>query len=279
MQQSSSERETTLTLESIDKFRNLLSAKGLSDNTALAYGKDIKAFLESCDGFLSTIDFSSCATYWLRMSRRTLAPSTVNRRLSSLKSFAKVMHLDSHELDDYKTPKPLKANPHPLPEGVTGVVRMIEATDNLEHRVLVALCGLCGLRISETLTIRASSIDSHTLTLTVTGKGDKTRRVPISDAAWTILEEAYCRSFLDDDRAFVGIGNRSARRTVTSLGRRADLVRRVASHDLRATFATNLLQKGVNLRIIQELLGHSSIAVTEAYLGVTNDEMKAAVNL
>ena len=233
---------------------------------------------KSCDGYFSRMDFASSATYWLRMSRRTLAPSTVNRRLSSLKAYARVFQLQ-HDLDNYKTPKPLKANPHPLPEGVAGVRRMIQATDNLEHRVLVALCGLCGLRISETLTIRASSIDPHTQTLTVTGKGDKTRRVPISDAAWEILEEAYCRSFLDEDRAFVGIGNRSARRTVTSLGRRAGLVRRVASHDLRATFATNLLKKGVNLRIIQELLGHSSIAVTEAYLGVTNDEMKAAVNL
>lgn len=254
----------------------------MANNTVLAYTKDLKAFLTSCDGHFTDTDFAEFATYWLSSSRKTLSSSTVSRHLSSLKVFARWAGLSEAELTQYRPPTPMKANPHPIPEGISGVFKMINAADPYfpEHKVLIVLCGLLGLRISEALSIRASSIDPHTKNLVVRGKGDKTRKVPISDQAWEgWLYDAYVTSYVHDDRPFVNIGNRSARRTVTSLGRRAGLSRRIASHDLRATFATNLLRSGVNVRIIQELLGHSSIAVTQIYLGVTDDELRAAVNL
>jgi site-specific recombinase XerD len=272
------EMETPIyTIESIDKFRSYLSARGLSDNTVLSYTKDVRAFLESCDGWLSQEDFASCAAYWLSTNRKHLAPKTIGRHLCSLKAFAKWGDIPN-DLNTYRAPVALKANPHPLPEGIEGVKRMIAVTENPEHQALVALCGLAGLRISETLTIRASSIDIHIMVLTVRGKGDKTRTIPISPALWDVIEDSYYKSLLrDNDSTFVKISNRSSRKVVTSLGRRAGIGRRVASHDLRATFATTVYENTKNLRIVQELLGHSSVAITETYLGVTSDSLRKAV--
>ena len=272
-------RVKTITLESIEQFHSSLSERGLAQNTMQAYRTDLRTFLESCDGHVSAADFKSCASYWLNQSRKTLSTSTTLRRLCSLRAFAKWAGFKDN-LDDYRSPAKPPHKPHPIVEGMPGVIRMLDSAEDHEWqaRALITLCGMCGLRIGEALTIRASSINTGNMMLTVRGKGDKTRRVAISAEAWAVLNEAYCRSLLRDDVPLVGIGYRVARRTVTALGRRARLMRRVASHDLRATFATDLMNKGVNLRIIQELLGHASLAVTAAYLGVTDTQLHEAVN-
>jgi site-specific recombinase XerD len=156
---------------------------------------------------------------------------------------------------------------------------MISAAKWENQKALVALLGFCGLRVAEALAVRPSHFDLNDMELVVRGKGDKTRRLPVSEEAWEFLLMPTTRAFCANDTEIVGIQDRAARALITRLGIKAGLSRRVSSHDLRATFATAVYDKTLDQRVVQELLGHSSGEQTELYIGVSRAKMKAAVEL
>jgi site-specific recombinase XerD len=156
---------------------------------------------------------------------------------------------------------------------------MIAAARNPKQGSLVALCGLCGLRIAESLSVRPSHFNFTDLTLSVRGKGDVTRIIPVSDEAWEVLFPAVSQAFITGDNPpIIDFKDRFARSLITKLGERAGLSRRVASHDLRATFATAVYNATLDQRLVQELLGHASGNTTEIYIEVALKSKKAAVN-
>lgn len=181
-------------------------------------------------------------------------------------------------LDEFSLPAPGPVVPHPLPEGMSGVDRLIEVATNEHQRALVALCGYCGLRVAEAIAVRPSHFNRDERTLTVRGKGDKTRVVPVSNAAWSVLEMAYYRTLLaGDNDTLVGLQDAYARRIITILGKRAGLSRNISSHDLRATFGTTVYERKKDIRLVQLLLGHQSSVTTEGYIGVNFSKMRDAV--
>lgn len=276
-----SQQVTTVTPEVIDRFRSSLFVKGKMENTVKAYTTDLRVFLnQACPDLEVTRDeFEELGATWLTMNRRKVSAKTTGRRLTSLRAFARWAGWGL-VLEDYSAPDPGKGTPHPIPEGIEGVHRLIEVAKVETHQVLIALCGLCGCRISEALSIRPSDIDIQKMVLTIRGKGDKTRRVPISDTAWLTIQNTVLRRMIaGTDEVLVPMYERHARKVVTNLGERAGLTRHISSHDLRATFATAVFDKTLNVRIVQDLLGHSSSTQTEVYIGVKFAEMREAVQL
>lgn len=180
---------------------------------------------------------------------------------------------------EYSSPTVPKGIPHPLPEGIEGVYRLIEATPDENRKALIALCGLCGLRVAEALAVKPCDFDLNNMLLTVRGKGDKTRYIPISAKAWTVLQFPVTRAFCNGGLEVVGIKDRFARRVITSLGVKAGLRRSISSHDLRATFGTAVYDQTKDIRVVQELLGHASVTTTELYTGVTQAALRKAVEL
>lgn len=164
-----------------------------------------------------------------------------------------------------------------MPEGVSGVHRLIDAANHQNHKTLVALCGLVGLRVAEALSVRGNDFNLLEMSLTIRGKGDKTRIVPISESAWNVMALSVAHSRLEENQPIVGLKDRFARRVITELGVRAGLQRHISSHDLRATFATAVYDKCLDQRVVQELLGHSSGQTTEVYIGRSADQMRSAV--
>lgn len=157
---------------------------------------------------------------------------------------------------------------------------MIQVATLDKHKCLVGLCGLAGLRVSEARSIRPSNIDLSRRVLTVRGKGDKTRQVPISDELWDILFHRVMDVFGEgQDGPLVDMKDRFSRALITDLGVRAGLRRAVASHDLRATFATEVYNKTLDLRLVQDLLGHSSADQSSLYTGRSDDQLREGVNL
>lgn len=135
-----------------------------------------------------------------------------------------------------------------------------------------------GLRVAEALSVRGYDFDLERMTLTVRGKGDKERIVPVNEPAWDALVMPVARSIMAGGvEPVVGLKDRFARRVVTELGVKAGLQRHISSHDLRATFATAVYDKSLDQRVVQELLGHSSGQTTEVYIGRTANQMRAAV--
>lgn len=274
----STTKATMLSLESIDRFRVSLSARGKSDNTASAYATDLRVFLTEIDQeSIQKDDYEETAENWLTGNRKRIALKTTSRRLTSVRAFAKWAGWPA-ALVEYAAPHPVPGVPHPLPEGPDGVRRMAEVARTCQQRALVALCGFVGLRISEALNVKVEDIRG--MELRVLGKGEKVRYVPISSEAWGLMAEAVTTSFLEGGTdPVIPIADRVARSNVTQMGRRANLARAVSSHDLRATFATAVYDKTKDMRLVQELLGHSSVETTQIYVGVKRAALRDAVEL
>lgn len=192
--------------------------------------------------------------------------------MNTVKSFAKFAGC-GEILKDFSAPKPAKAKPHPLKGGVRSVMAMCEASGNTHTKALFALQGLLGLRVSEARSIKPEHFDLIRMTLTVRGKGDKERIVPVTRTAWMYIDPAYSRASVEGGR-LVELSDRGARKAVTAMGQRLDFDRPISSHDLRATCATELLNRTGNIRAAQELLGHSSVTTTEIYTDVSQDDIR-----
>lgn len=268
--------ETTLTLESIDRFRNWCIGRGLAENSVKGYTTDLRMLLRHYDLTEIPSDlFQLYGTKWLNETRAQAAPKTTGRRLTSLKVFAKYAKWEN-ELGEYRAPKPSKSRAKPLPERLEGLIRMEQAASNYEQQAMVAATGYVGLRIGEALACHIDWFDLRRMLLTVRGKGDKERIVPISPRAWEGLQVAYIHA-MQEDGYLIGYEDRAARKALTMLGRKAGISVHVSSHAMRATYATIMSENGVPIRVIQELLGHASMNTTEVYTEVTSKALHMAV--
>ena len=263
--------ETILTPASIEAFQKSLTVRSVSSQTMKAYLTDLKMLQQwVSDSGVQVKDFEELAASWLNATRAEMSPATTKRRASSLKAFAR--HLGNPNLlAEYRSPQTSLPRPSPLSEGRDGIMRMIRHAPTPQVAALVALQGLMGLRVAEARGVTARSFNWHEGSLTVRGKGDKERVIPVPDYIQYILQDACERA---GDGPIVSISDRGARAAITRLGRQVGLSRPVSSHDLRATFATEMLRKTGNLRLVQELLGHANSKSTEFYTLVTLDDMR-----
>jgi site-specific recombinase XerD len=257
-----------------------LYGTGRSENTARAYSSDLRVFRDFLGADISLSDLEEKAMSWLNKGREIqLSQKTTVRRLTSLKAYAKWAG-HGEILGEYSAPPTTRALPHPIPEGMAGVLRMVQAARLPKHRALVVLGGMVGCRVAESLSVRPRDFDTRERILTIRGKGDKSRVVPVSAHAWDTLIPAYLdAACVSSGSPLVSIGDRSARQIITSLGERAGLSRHVTSHDLRATYATWVYDKTQDLRLVQELLGHSSPNTTQTYTQIIMAKMREAVEL
>lgn len=265
--------ETTVTTDSIERFQRSLSARGRAKNTVRARGADLREFLEHA-GDHPLDEYEDHALDFLNHIREEKAASTVRRYLGTLRVFGRWCGLRD-PLADYLAPTPAKPQPHPLPEGLDGVTAMLNLARSHNHKNLVALTGLVGLRVGEAVTVTTDDVDTIERTIYVRGKGDRARIVPLSDRVLRVL--AHRLRHPNPDGRLVPLHERTARKVITRLGERAGLARTVASHDMRATFATEAYRKSKDLRAVQELVGHADSRTTEVYTQVTMDSMRSAL--
>jgi len=252
----------------IDRF---LESGGLSDSTRRAYASDLRAFaawLEERGLELEDVDVRVLADWVtaLGSGRGRLAPSTIARRLSAVRSLLRFTYGPARVPDAALAPRRTRR----LPEApkTTEIEALLElaggnAPLELRNRALLELLYSGGLRSSEAVGLDLSDVDFEREVVHVHGKGGKERVVPLGE------EAAYRLSlYLRDARPALARGAESAV-FLSAHGRRLDTstVRRILRHPhrLRHAFATHLLEGGADLRVIQELLGHSSLSTTQVY--------------
>ena len=277
----STARATTLSPDSIVRFQRSLSARGMSANTVAAYSTDLRTLLnDSPTSSVERLDFEEVATEWLNRYVTKMSPKTSRRRLTSLRAFVKWAgwEEDMYDLFSYKSPEDVAPQPHPLPEGIDGVHKLIEDARKPHHKALVAQCGLVGMRVSEALAADASWYDFNQMQVRILGKGNKTRFVPISDAAFEAITPAFLMAYASGGK-LVTISDRSARMYITRAGDRLGFKRSISSHDLRATFATAVYDKTKDMNVVRQLLGHSSVETTQVYVGTEKSALRGAVEL
>ncbi len=252
----------------IDRF---LSNPGLGESTRRAYAADLRDFgrwLDADGRDLEAVDARALAAYTTELgrARRGLAPTTVARRLSAVRSFMRFTLGRDRVPEAALTPR----RPRRLPDApkLTEIEALVDAIDDrsplgLRNRALLEVTYSCGLRSAEVVGIDLADVDLDRETLHVHGKGDKERLVPLGEEAGWLLA-----TYLRDGRPALVRGATDAV-FLSARGRRLDtsVLRRLVPnpHRLRHAYATHLLEGGADLRTIQELLGHSSLSTTQVY--------------
>lgn len=254
-----------------------LKIRGFSDKTVQAYLLHNRKFLEFArkkPDEVSEADIKSYLAYLLAELRQK--PASVNLKLSSLKFFYEKI-LKRNIFANIQPPKSEKKIPTVLTK--REVKNILEATKNIKHRLLIEMIYSSGLRVSEAVSLKIDDLDIHErMGMVKSGKGKKDRYIILSQQ---LIE--HLTSYLasrDDKNPFVfhirnrHIGVRHAQGIVKEAASQAGIKKRVFCHALRSSFATHLLEAGTDIRIIQELLGHSNLATTERYTKVSPEQLK-----
>jgi len=203
---------------------------------------------------------------------------TIRRRKASILALKEYLGFEGDVLKRYKLPAVPTAEAHPLPNREHDLNKMLAACDTDEKRALVALLGCEGLRMHEALELKDSHIDLSGLSISVWGKGQKLRVIPVTNRAFTFLAPQIIAVQISGRERLINYSDRGARSFITELGVRAGISRPVASHDLRATFATVLYKQTRDITLLQRWLGHADVNTTMRYIGMTFDEMRESGN-
>lgn len=174
----------------------------------------------------------------------------------------------------YFVDRPKRDKTLPIVLNIEEITAMIKVTTNIKHKLIIMFAYSSGLRLNEIISVRLSDIDRERLQLKVNqSKGRKDRYTILSGKLLSVLD-VYLDEYAPDDLIFTGVGgkaysDKSVQEVVKNAAKKAGLIKDVTPKTLRHSFATHLLENGVDLRYIQELLGHSSSKTTEIYTHVT----------
>ena len=259
--------------------------KGLSQNTIDAYRRDLSDFAQSIED-IKSISRMTINSYVRTLRERKLAPTSVIRKDASLRGFFNWATssgiLDKNPAATLEQPK----TPQRLPK-VVSVKEIDEMLHNnltpLEH-VIMELLYSCGLRVSELVNLKINDIDLSSKYVRCFGKGSKERIIPIGEQAKFVIKEFLpTRDFLikkfglttknlliKDNGKFV------TRQDIYSfIHNQGKLIHKnISPHTLRHSFATHLLENGADLRVVQELLGHSDVSTTQLYTHISKKRLK-----
>ena len=276
----------------VTQFLSYLSIeKNFSSHTNRAYQIDLGQYLEFLLDRKGGKDISRVKREDIRdfigyLLKYGYEKSSVARKLSSLKSFYKFLNrrkiIITNPVRAIKTPKITKRLPGFLTQYQTQKIFTIVGNDegSLRNRAIIEVLYGAGLRASELINLNIDDIDFHNDVVLVKGKGSKERIVPLGSYAQKAVKEyLVLRKDKNNPAIFLNLqGKRLTTRSVQTIVKR--LVSRVAEashtnpHTLRHSFATHLLERGADLRAIQELLGHSSLSATQIYTHISIERLK-----
>ena len=261
--------------------------KGLSQNTLDAYRRDLENFSDVSEiDDIKSVDRIMINSYVRSLKEKKYAPTSIIRKVASLRGFFKWAYsvgiLDKNPASTLEQPKV----PQRLPK-VISIKEIEELLHNnltpLQH-VIIELLYSCGLRVSELVNLKVSDIDLSSKYVRCFGKGSKERVIPIGETAKQVVKEYLPqRDFLikkhnlDTKRLLILDNGRLITRqdVYTFIHEQGKLIHKnISPHTLRHSFATHLLENGADLRIVQELLGHSDVSTTQLYTHISKKRLK-----
>lgn len=278
----------------VDRFLRFLEAeKNASPHTIKNYRSDLIEFFR----FLgknspSDVNYLAIRRFLAHLKEKDFLRATVSRKLACLKSFFKYLtreHLvTANPASGIATPKRERRLPSFLE--TKEVEHLLEATkgDSWEikrDRAILELLYSSGIRVSELVGLDWNDVDLLSGLIKVRGKGKKERIVPIGSCASDAIKgymsvttvDSEIRSFpLFLNRSKTRLTDRSVRRIILKCAKRAALKKGISPHTLRHTFATHLLDRGADLRSVQELLGHAHLSTTQIYTHVSAKRLREA---
>ncbi|MFH0912698.1 MAG: site-specific tyrosine recombinase XerD [Candidatus Omnitrophota bacterium] len=284
--------------ELVDAFLNYLSVeRGLSRNTIISYREDINTYIS----FLKAahIDTLSSATkdnitnFMLSQKDRGLAANSVARRLAAIKAFYKflvaerILKINPSSL--IESPKLWKKIPETLSANEVNALLSqpnIREKQGIRDRAILETLYATGMRVSEAADLKLDNVNLEVGFLRCFGKGNKERIIPLGRKAIGSIKryiEASRREMLKNresnflflNRFGKRISRQSLWKIIKRYAREARIKKPMKPHILRHSFATHLLERGADLRSVQEMLGHANISTTQIYTHITKERLKA----
>ena len=280
-------------MKMIDDFTDyLLIDKHYSKNTLESYKSDLLRFYDfNRNKKLEDIKKDNIKEYLKFLNDNHLNERSIARNISSLKSFYKYLiisnRIKDNPLDSISLPKLGKKLPNTLSEDEINRLLDIKLIDNYSYRnkAMLELMYATGLRVSELVNLKVYDINLEEAIVKTMGKGSKERIIPIGDYALNALKN-YIYEYRDtllkknvNDYLFLNNHGKQMTRQgffkiIKKLASEQGIERDFSPHTLRHSFATHLLDHGADLRIIQELLGHSDVSTTQIYTHVSNEQLE-----
>jgi integrase/recombinase XerD len=287
-------------LQAVESFLDFLAfEKGYSPHTLAAYRNDLGQFVKYLQDEYSgweEVHKDVIVNYILHLQERGYVPTTVARKIASLKSFYRFMEAEGRIPSDptatLDTPKVGRQLPRALsPEEMEKLLAEPAKEDGakaLRDSAILELLYATGMRVSELVSLNLDNVDLERGTVRCVGKGSKERIIPVHDEAVRALEAYLGKGrgkITGGDNAELALflnlrGTRLTRQglwlIVKQYAQAAGIGRDITPHVLRHSFATHVLAGGLNLRQVQELLGHRSISTTQVYTQVTSERRREA---
>lgn len=280
-----------MSLQILSEYLEYLEVeKGLSRNTLDAYRRDLSAFIDFCASLgaqeLTQIQRNHLNSYIFDLREKKYSPASVMRKIASLRGFFKWLCANEICVQNPTLTLEQPKIPRKLPKVMTisEIENIIRHDLNKMQRLIIELLYGCGLRVSELVSLKTNSIDLNASYLRCSGKGSKERLVPLGSKAKEALHNYFeHRDFLvkkhnlDTKTLFIADSGRFLTRQdiynfIHEQGKKIN--KNISPHTLRHSFATHLLENGADLRIVQELLGHSDVSTTQLYTHISKKRLK-----
>ena len=280
--------EEFVNIDIIREFSNYILKKNYSNNTYIAYLNDLYYFYLFVKKDLTLVTEDDIRKYLEYLNEKKEKITSIRRKISSFKTFYKFLYLNNYiDKKDY----PLVKIAYPklekrLPKFIyyNDLLDIIdEATrdsDGVRDRLIIEMLYATGVRVSELVNIKYDDIDFNNRRIRVLGKGNKERIVYYGEYAEDVLKEYIAthdrnrENYLFTNSKGDKITDRGIRYIIDKIMSKLAVKVHVTPHVLRHTFATDMLNNGCDIKVVQELLGHSSLRTTEVYTHVTNERLK-----
>jgi integrase/recombinase XerC len=275
----------------VDNYIEELIRRRFSDFTVKSYKTDLEEFCsflqKNGKNNFSEIDRKDIRSFMGELLSYGYKKSSVSRKLSAIKSFCKFLErnkiIKGNPSVSVKTPKTERPIPSFLSE--EDIRKMLDFSPqgkelDIRNKAILELLYATGIRASELVNLDFSMFDDKSKLLRVYGKGRKERIIPVAKAAFEALNRYISegRGFAEGPLFFSKSGRRLTQRDLQRIVKKSIIkvatLNQMSPHTMRHTFATHLLNRGANLRAVQELLGHESLSTTQIYTHVSVEKLK-----
>jgi integrase/recombinase XerD len=284
--------------ELIDTFLNYLSVeRGLSRNTIQSYRRDLTAYIDFVSSrqvdTLSKIAKKDITNFMMNQKERGIAANSIARRLAAIRMFHRFLSRERISKSDpsslVDSPKLWKKIPDTL--SLNEVEALLAGPDirdrqGVRDKAILETLYATGMRVSEAVNLKKDNVNGEIGFLRCVGKGNKERIIPLGKKAIAAiaryLESSRPRLLKGGPSEFLflsRLGKKLSRQSMWKLIKRyakaARIKKSIKPHTLRHSFATHLLERGADLRSVQEMLGHSNISTTQIYTHINKERLKA----
>lgn len=262
--------------ELLQKIKNELRLRNYSPRTIESYLGCLSDYFKYIKIIKKEPEINLIKRYLLEKQEKRQSSQTINLYLQAIKYFYREVMKNKTEID-IKFAK--TASKLPIVLSRKEIEKMIDSIKNPKHKLLIALSYGAGLRVSEAINLKIKDVNLDEFTIHIKGaKGDKDRISIFSEKLLSQLREVAvsgnANSYVFESNRGGKLDQRSAQKVFENALKKAKIKKEATFHSLRHSFATHLLENGVDVRYVQELLGHANIRTTQIYTKVTNPMLR-----